>query len=134
MLERISTATDRSYWCAPAFSSALSVANSMKHKQEEAHAHCFLLISLYVFSVHIILHTSITGSNSSWNEYVFRRAKVWKEFFSGWVLNTAGQRLLVVRYEDLLEDTITELRRILHFLKVPFSKEHMFAESEEKRF
>lgn len=68
---------------------------------------------------------SITGSNSSWNEYIFRRAKVWKEFFSGWVLNTAGQRVLVVRYEDLLEDTVTELRHILHFLKVPFSKEHL---------
>ena len=49
---------------------------------------------------------------------------MWKEFFSGWVLNTAGQ-VLVVRYEDLLEDTVTELRRILHFLKVPFSKEHL---------
>ena len=50
---------------------------------------------------------------------------MWKEFFSGWVLNTAGRQVLVVRYEDLLEDTITEVRRILHYLKVPFSKEHL---------
>ena len=30
-----------------------------------------------------------------------------------------------MRYEDLLEDTVTEVRHILHFLKVPFSKEHL---------
>ena len=50
---------------------------------------------------------------------------MWKEFFSGWVLNTAGRRVLVVRYEDLLEDTITEVTRILHFLEVPFSNERL---------
>ena len=55
MLEHInknSSATYWSYWFALAFSSALSVANSMKHKQEEAHAHCFLLISLCVLCTH----------------------------------------------------------------------------------
>ena len=31
----------------------------------------------------------------------------------------------MVRYEDLLEDTVTEVKCILHFLKVPFSKEHL---------
>ena len=50
---------------------------------------------------------------------------MWKEFFFGWVLNTAGRRVLVVRYEDLLEDTITEVTRILHFLEVPFSNERL---------
>ena len=35
-----------------AFSSALSVANSMKYKQEEARALCFLLISLYMCSLY----------------------------------------------------------------------------------
>ena len=56
----------------------------------------------------------------------FKGQRCGKNFSLGtWVLNTAGRRVLVVRYEDLLEDTVTEVKCILHFLKVPFFKEHL---------
>ena len=51
------------------------------------------------------------------------RVKVlkWQSYFTGWVLGNLGHPLLVVRFEDLKKDAAAEIKRIMDFLKVPYS-------------
>ena len=57
----------------------------------------------------------------------------WKTLFS-WVINsTEHHPTLVVRYEDLKQNTIREVKRMLDFLQFPY-KEEVMEERLEKDF
>lgn len=42
-----------------------------------------------------------------------------------WVSNNHNHPVLVVMYEDLKKDTLTELKRMLDFLQVPYSRSRL---------
>ena len=66
-----------------------------------------------------------TGTNPQWNKYVHKYSiHPWVSYFQ-WLLEgvSAGHPVLVVRYEDLKSDSLTQVERMLEFLKVPYSNE-----------
>ena len=57
----------------------------------------------------------------------------WKTLFS-WVINSTDDHpTMVVRYEDLKQNTIREVKRMLDFLQIPY-KEKVVEERLEKDF
>lgn len=43
----------------------------------------------------------------------------------GWLLHSQGHPVLVVRFEDLKADAVKEMKRMLNFLKVPYSEDEV---------
>ena len=67
------------------------------------------------------LTTSQTGQNAEWEEFVFTNAVIWQETLVGWLVNNHNHRVLVVRYEDLVTNTDSEVMMMLDFLGYPYS-------------
>lgn len=67
-------------------------------------------------------HTHI-GNNSRWNTYVLRRAHHWREMIENWVISAKARkhRVLVVMYEDLKNNEVAQIKRMLNFLHVNYS-------------
>ena len=57
----------------------------------------------------------------------------WSGHVNSW-LNETSYRLLVVRYEDLLADTLAELKKIIEFFQVPWDEERGRGAVESTRF
>ncbi len=65
------------------------------------------------------------GENRGWNIFVKTKIKKWQGHFVSWLLNNDGHPVLIVRFEDLKTDLVKEVRRMLEFLKVPYSEEEL---------
>ncbi|CAI8056765.1 WSC domain-containing protein 1 [Geodia barretti] len=61
------------------------------------------------------------GQNAEWEEFVFTNAVIWQETLVGWLVNNHNHRVLVVRYEDLVTNTDSEVMMMLDFLGYPYS-------------
>ena len=48
-------------------------------------------------------------------------AEKWQRTVLGWLTENRGHPVLVLKYEQLLTDTAEELKRVLDFLRVPYS-------------
>ena len=59
-----------------------------------------------------------------------RKIKVWQQYFIGWVIKGLGHPVLVVRYEDLETDRIGQMKRMLDFLRVPYSEVELLKRME----
>ena len=64
------------------------------------------------------------GSNELWGEFVLRQARRWKTMLMNWVINRKQHPVLVVKYESLQNDSITESKRILDFLGLGYGTLH----------
>ena len=62
-----------------------------------------------------VLGDSCSGNNSDWNIFVHEMSIRWQKTIVKW--STSGHSVLVVRYEDLKKDYLTEVVRMLDFLK-----------------
>ena len=62
------------------------------------------------------------GYNQDWNAFVHTQAVEWQKTVLGWTVNSAGHSVVVVKYEDMKTNTSKELRRMLHFLQVPYTE------------
>ena len=62
------------------------------------------------------------GNNPKWNSFVMRKIKVWQQYFLGWAIKGLTRPVLVLRYEDLETDRIGQMKRMLDFLRVPYSE------------
>lgn len=52
--------------------------------------------------------------------------EAWLKRIRNWIVQQPPQHpVMVVKYEDLKEDTLREVERILTFLKLPFSREEV---------
>lgn len=60
-------------------------------------------------------------NNPAWNNEVKRRSQEWKTHITEW-LDVKKIPVLVVGYENLINDTYTELKRMLDFTEYPYSK------------
>jgi len=56
-----------------------------------------------------------------WREFVLSKGAAWEQMNLDWANNFQGSKL-VVFYRDLIDDTETELRRILNFLNISISE------------
>ena len=59
-----------------------------------------------------------------WQEFAVNKGKEWERMNMDWVQNFPGP-LLVILYTDLVQDTERALRRILEFLEISVTQEHM---------
>ena len=57
-------------------------------------------------------------------------AEKWQRTVLGWLTENRGHPVLVLKYEQLLTDTAGELKRVLDFLRVPYSAQ-LLAKVEE---
>ena len=73
---------------------------------------------------YLLIHT-YTGENRAWNVFVKTKIKKWQYYFMGWLIGGKGHPVLVVRYEDLKTDSFSQVKRMLEFLKVPYSEEEL---------
>nr|XP_006825199.1 PREDICTED: WSC domain-containing protein 1-like [Saccoglossus kowalevskii] len=62
--------------------------------------------------------TEDTKDDEFWHSIVSNRTQWWEDFANAW-LTTFDKPILVSRYDDLLNNTIAELTRMLDFLKIP---------------
>ena len=66
----------------------------------------------------------VSGSKE-WVEFVERYLDRWKERTINWVLMNKRHPVHVVSYEDLQNDTVREVEKILDFLHFPYSHEDL---------
>ena len=69
----------------------------------------------------------IAGNNSDWVHFIHQKAIQWKNIIQEW-LPVDNHPVLVVHYEDLKNDSFTEVKRMLDFLKFDYND----AELKEK--
>ena len=60
-----------------------------------------------------------------WAQFIFSSGKVWHEYFLGWLLESGDHPVLIVWFEDLKANVTTEVKRMLDFLKVPYSESEL---------
>ena len=75
--------------------------------------------SLYKRTTRTMSYCYYTGTNSDWNDFVHEQALIWERTVLAWVSNNHNHPVLVVKYEDLKNETVAELKRMLDFLQVP---------------
>ncbi|KAI6659127.1 Fatty-acid amide hydrolase 2 [Oopsacas minuta] len=59
----------------------------------------------------------------NWSEFVSKMSKIWEMTVRTWLQE--DKPLLIVRYEDLKSDLLNQLKRILTFLKVPYTEDQL---------
>jgi len=52
----------------------------------------------------------------NWRQFVAAEAERWQRFHEAWRERFPGGNMMVLRYEDLVDDVAGQLRRVLHFL------------------
>ena len=58
--------------------------------------------------------------------FVQAQIKRWQVMLKTWVLSSSNSHpVLVVRYEDLKKDTVTQVKRMLEFLKIPYNEKEL---------
>jgi DNA-binding NtrC family response regulator len=50
---------------------------------------------------------------------------IWEQTVLAWIMNNHDHPVLIVRYEDVKNNTHSELRRMLDFLQVPYSSSRL---------
>ena len=58
------------------------------------------------------------GDNKLWQTFVQEQARRWKTMLMNWVINNKHHPVLVVKYESIQTDSVTESERILDFLGI----------------
>lgn len=62
----------------------------------------------------------MTGNNSGWRSFIKGSVKEFTKLVHYW-LDKANISVLVIKYEDMLTDFATQLRKMLDFLQVSYS-------------
>ena len=70
------------------------------------------------------MHTYYIGT-PQWNKFVHDFTREWKSRVKNWIIDQDSHPVLVVRYEDLKQDTIGEVKRMLNFLKIPCDEQEI---------
>ena len=63
----------------------------------------------------------LIGNFRKWRRFVDRNAKDFSKLVQYWLEQANISSILVIKYEDMLADLATPLRKMLDFLKVPYS-------------
>ena len=75
------------------------------------------------------------GKNTEWESLIHKQAKRWKSMINNLVISRPRTHpLLVVKYEDLKEDAVKQIERILDFLDMHISKSELLQRLQQKSF
>ena len=68
---------------------------------------------------------STAGTNQKWGSYVNSSVTEWKQYFISLIQNgiRMNQLFLIIRYEDIKSDTLSQVKKMMNFLKIPVSDE-----------
>ena len=71
----------------------------------------------------VLLALLSTGNNTEWTKFFLSACKNWRNSVLRWSRRDKGRSpLLVVTYEGLANDTLTEMEKMLRFLRLPFER------------
>lgn len=65
------------------------------------------------------------GENERWQDYVSGQARRWMSMLIRWVIKNRTYPVLLVKYESLQNDTVSQVKRILDFLGVHYGEQHV---------
>ena len=55
-------------------------------------------------------------NNEDWDRYIRVKGKRWRDHVSGWIIAGKDNPFHIVRYEDLKNNTVKEMKKVLDFL------------------
>ena len=70
-----------------------------------------------------------TENNKDWDHFVQEKGKRWSDHVRGWIITGKNNPFHIVRYEDLKNDTVKEMKKVVDFLGFPHISE---ADIEER--
>jgi len=62
---------------------------------------------------------------AGWADFVKIKTRLWLDFYRDWITKCPEEKVFITHYELLKSNLKTELREILHFLKVPINEERL---------
>ena len=65
------------------------------------------------------------GDNKEWDRFLRGRCHKWQTHFTSWIITSKNHPILVVRYEDLKDNTLGEMERMLDFLGFAYTREEL---------
>ena len=67
---------------------------------------------------------NLSGNNSEWDKYIRAIGERWQKTIVKWFVKSVNfsRPIMVVRYEDIKADYITQVERMLKFLEFPIDK------------
>ena len=63
------------------------------------------------------------GNNTKWEKNVFQQTQRWQLMIRNWVINNNHHPVLIVKYEELKDSTLPEVKRMLDFLHIRYDDE-----------
>ena len=84
----------------------------------------YIAISICVCNLASLLMAVFVVNNLAWNRLIKQRFQQWKAHITQW-LKVTKVPVLVVGFENLKNDTYTELKRMLDFLGYPYSEDNV---------
>ena len=67
----------------------------------------------------------LPGDNPRWNAFVYDQSQRWFTMLENWISKNRKHPVLLVKYEDLKNDTAMEIQKILDFLDISYSTEDL---------
>ena len=91
---------------------------------------CFCVINLSTYNMYFWLNSLtftylLCADNKEWNSFFEEYLEQWIERLSNWVFDNHSHPVHVVSYEDLENDTVREVEKILDFLHFQYSHEEV---------
>ena len=68
----------------------------------------------------ILLHCFVAGNNKKWEQTIHREGDRWGKTFNCLYHGTDKNPVLLVKYDDLQNDVVHEIKRMLDFLSYPY--------------
>ena len=81
------------------------------------------LYTVYCGFTFKIMFCLLTGDFGVWRKFVHYNAKEFTKLVHYWLEQANISSVLVIKYEDMLTDLATQLKKMLEFLQVPYSDE-----------
>jgi len=60
-----------------------------------------------------------------WHQFVTIQASKWLDMATNWTMHSSPKKVLVVHYENVKTDVLTEMRKILNFFNMPISEDRL---------
>ena len=72
------------------------------------------------------------GNFSEWRKFINESAEEFKKLLHFWLEQANIPSILVIKYEDMLTDLATQLRKMLDFLQVPYTDKDIDCVANDK--
>ena len=59
---------------------------------------------------------NVSENHEGWNAHVEEKGKRWSDHITGWIISGKDNPFHIVQYEDLKNDTVKEMKKVMDFL------------------